>query len=618
MELAWLWRVAALGAMAAVLGAQNGATVPQGFAEGQEFLSKYCGACHGKSPTGGFALQRVQEPSSFLKETHAWQRLLARLEAGDMPPKKMPAPSEAARENFQRWVKESLHREACAGGIRVGARPLRRLNREEYTATVQQLLDIHMDIGANLPADGAGGEGFDNAAETLFLSPLHAEKYLETARLAMDFAAKEYKSRTRILIAKPDAQTTAEQAARKILANFLPKAFRRPVGETDLAPYLALFRTARAQGEDFEPAVFFMLRAVLVSPQFLFRSEGGAYALASRLSYFLWGSQPNEMLMDLAQRGELAQPAVLRALIPRMLRDDRSHVFAKRFVEQWLHTRELDGDKAPDAKLFPEFARNEDLRGDIRLQPVYFFREMLMRDLPITALIDSDGTIATSHLAKHFGLTLPLNRNANTQPQWVELPKNSGRGGVLGMPAVLAVASYPYRSSPVLRGAFILDAILGTPPPAPPPNVPPLEETAAGQAPKTVRERLAQHRANPSCAGCHSRIDPLGFALENFDPIGRWRDEEAGKPVDNSAEMPDGHKFAGPQQLREVLMGKRDLFLRNITNKLLGYALGRGLTLYDQCAVDAIVEQVKNNKYSSRRLIEAIVLSPPFLGESKP
>lgn len=155
MELAWLWRVAALGAMAAVLGAQNGATVPQGFAEGQEFLSKYCGACHGKSPTGGFALQRVQEPSSFLKETHAWQRLLARLEAGDMPPK-MPAPSEAARENFQRWVKESLHREACAGGIRVGARPLRRLNREEYTATVQQLLDIHMDIGANLPADGAG------------------------------------------------------------------------------------------------------------------------------------------------------------------------------------------------------------------------------------------------------------------------------------------------------------------------------------------------------------------------------------------------------------------------------------------------------------------------------
>ncbi len=609
MKLAWL-----LGA-AAMLSAQS---PPRDFTEAQQFLSKYCGACHGKSPTGGFALDRVKDPASFLKDTHSWQRLKARLEAGDMPPKNLPSPNEAAREGFTQWVKDSLHKEACAGGLRVGPRPIRRLNREEYTATVQQLLDIHMDIGANLPADGAGGEGFDNAAETLFLSPLHAEKYLETARLAMDFAAKEYKSRARILIAKPSQSTTPQAAARKILENFLPKAFRRPVSEVDLAPYLTLFSQARAQGDDFEPAVFFMLRAVLVSPHFLFRNEPGPYAFASRLSYFLWGSQPNELLMDLAKRGDLTKPEVLRALIPRMLRDDRSHVFSKRFVEQWLHTRELDGDKAPDAKLFPEFARNEDLRGDIRLQPVYFFREMLNRDLPITSLIDSDGTIATSHLARHFGMQLPLNRNASTQPQWVELPKNSGRGGILGMPAVLSVASYPYRSSPVLRGAFILDAILGTPPPAPPPNVPPLEESAPGAAPKTVRERLAQHRANPSCAGCHSRIDPLGFALENYDPIGRWRDEEAGKPVDNSAEMPDGHKFSGPQELRAVLMGKQDLFLRNITSKLLGYALGRGLNLYDQCTVDAIVAEVKNNKYSSRRLIEAIVLSPPFLGELKP
>jgi hypothetical protein len=609
MKLAWVLGIAVSGL------AQP---PPRDFGEAQQFLGKYCGACHGKAPTGGFALDRVKEPSSFLKETHSWQRLMARIEAGDMPPKNMPSPNEAAREGFNKWVKDSLHREACAGGIRIGPRPIRRLNREEYTATVQQLLDIHMDIGANLPADGAGGEGFDNAAETLFLSPLHAEKYLETARLAMDFAAKEYKSRARILVAKPDANTTPQAAARKILTNFLPKAFRRPVSELELAPYLSLYTQARAQGDDFEPAVFFMLRAVLVSPQFLFRQEPAPYALASRLSYFLWGSQPNELLMDLARRGDLAKPEVLRALIPRMLRDDRSHVFSKRFVEQWLHTRDLDGDKAPDAKLYPEFTRNEDLRGDIRLQPVYFFREMLNRDLPITSLIDSDGTIATSHLAKHFGMTLPLNRNANTQPQWVELPKNSGRGGILGMPAVLSVASYPYRTSPVLRGAFILDAILGTPPPAPPPNVPPLEEAAPGAAPKTVRERLSQHRANPSCAGCHSRIDPLGFALENYDPIGRWRDEESGKPVDNSAEMPDGHKFAGPQELRRVLLGKQDLFLRNIASKLLGYALGRGLTLYDQCAVDAIVEEVKNNNYSSRRLVEAIVLSPPFLGELKP
>ncbi len=593
-------------------------SAPLDFPSAQHFLNKHCAACHGKSPTGGFSLDRVKDPTSFLKETHAWQRLTARIEAGDMPPKNMPGPSEAAREQFTTWVKDSLHREACAAGIRVGPRPLRRLNREEYAATVEQLLDIHMDIAASLPIDGAGGEGFDNAAETLFLSPLHAEKYVETARLIMDFAAKEFKSRARLLIAKPGPNLTPQAAARKILANFLPKAFRRPVTEAELAPYLALFAQARAQGEDFEPAVFFALRAALVSPNFLFRTETGQYALASRLSYFLWGSQPNELLTDLAQRGDLNKPEILRALIPRLLRDDRSQVFARRFTEQWLHTRELDGDKAPDAKLFPDYTRDEELRGDIRLQPVYFFREMLNRDLPITALVDSSGTIATANLEKHFNLKLPLNRNAAKQPQWVELPAGSGRGGVLGMPAVLAVSSYPYRSSPVLRGAFILDAILGTPPPAPPTNVPPLEESTPGAAPKTVRERLAQHRANPSCAGCHSRIDPLGFALENFDSIGRWRDSDNGKPVDNSAEMPDGHKFSGPQELRQVLMSKQDLFLRNITNKLLGYALGRGLTLYDSCAVDAIVAEVKNNGNSSRKLIEAIVLSPPFLGDATP
>ncbi len=183
------------------------------------------------------------------------------------------------------------------------------------------------------------------------------------------------------------------------------------------------------------------------------------------------------------------------------------------------------------------------------------------------------------------------------------------------MPAVLAVSSYPYRTSPVLRGAFILDAILGTPPPPPPPNVPPLGEEKAGAAPKSVRERLALHRADATCAGCHSRIDPMGFALENYDSVGRWRDEDGGKPVDNSAEMADGRKFAGPQELRTVLMEKRDLFLRNLTNKLLGYALGRGLTLRDSCTVDAIVEEVKQNKYSSAKLIEAIVLSAPFRGE---
>lgn len=593
------------------------------FAGSQRFLEAYCKSCHaGKAAVGGFRLEKVASPESFATAAQDWSRLALRVRNGEMPPKGSPAPELSAREELAGYVERTLRATACAAGVGPGPAPLRRLNRDEYTATVQDLLDIHLDIGHALPVDGAGGEGFDNAAETLFLSPLHSEKYMETAKLAMDFAAKEYKSRTRILVAKPGPGVTAEQAARKILQAFLPRAFRRPVTEAELLPYLNLYSAARKAGEDFEPAIFFALRGALVSPLFLFRTEPAetvdSYALASRLSYFLWGSQPDELLTDLAASGKLQDPEVLRQMARRMVKHDRSWNLARRFTEQWLHTRELSGDKAPDAKLFPEYAKDEELRGDIRIQPQQFFREILVRNLSVLNLIDSEHTVATSNFSKHFGFKLAVRANASKQPQWVELPKDSNRGGLLGMPAVLAVSSYPYRTSPVLRGTWILDSLLGTPPPPPPANVPPLAETAAGAAPATVRERLEKHRANAVCASCHSRIDPLGFALENYDVIGRWRTEDAGKPVDNAGEMTDGTKIQGPAQLKAALLQHKDLFLRNLTSKLLGYALGRGLTLRDSCTVDAIVAEVKAKDYSAQALIEGIVLSTPFRQKERP
>jgi hypothetical protein len=227
-------------------------------------------------------------------------------------------------------------------------------------------------------------------------------------------------------------------------------------------------------------------------------------------------------------------------------------------------------------------------------------------------LIESKYTIGTSHLEKHYGIRLPLNKNARTQPQWVELPDYTRRGGLLGMAAVLTVSSYPYRTSPVLRGAWILDSLLGTPPPPPPPDVPKLEENSAGAPPKSVRDRLTQHRVNPACASCHSRIDGLGFALENYDPIGRWREEDSGTPVNTAGELQDGSKFIGPDELKSVLLQHKDQFLRNLTSKMLGYALGRGLTLSDSCTVDSIVAKLKDNNYSARTLVEEIVLSVPF------
>jgi hypothetical protein len=362
------------------------------------------------------------------------------------------------------------------------------------------------------------------------------------------------------------------------------------------------------------------LRAALVSPNFLFRIEPpntssqikpvDSYTLASRLSYFLWGSMPDELLFDLAGTGKLNNPAVLRQMIPRMLRNDRAEIFAKRFIEQWTGTRELTATKSPDAKLFTGF-EEEEIRSDIRLQPVYFLRAILARDRPVTNLLDSTHTIGTSNLEKLYNIKLPLDPGRRKQPQWVELPKDSRRGGLLGMAAVHAVSSYPYRTSPVLRGAWVLDAILGTPPPPPPPDVPELKEAHA-EEPKTMRDRLMQHRANPVCASCHDQMDPLGFALENYDVVGRWRDAENGKPIDASGQLPDGSRFQGPDQLRRLLMERKDVFLRNLTNKMLGYALGRGLTLKDSCTVDSIVEQVKNRSYSAHALVEAIVLSVPF------
>jgi hypothetical protein len=610
--------LAALVSLPVVLAAQP---APYSFDDAERFLKNHCQACHqGKAAAAGFDIQQIASPSAIRSEAARWKMVALRVRNGEMPPKGVPVPPVDQREQFVNWITASVRAAGCAEGSVARPTGIRRLNRDEYASTIRDLLDIQVDVTSSLPADGAGGEGFDNAGETLFLSPLLSEKYMQAAKFAMNVAAKEYKSRERILVARPGNGILPEQAAREILEAFLPRAFRRPVTDDDIAQYLTLFRAARKQGQEFEPAVWFTLRASLVSPRFLFLAEppntsGGLrpidpYSLASRMSYFLLGSMPDELLFDIAAAGKLHDPAVVRELIPRMLRREQALDFAQRFVDQWLRIRLLDTDKAPDAKLFPAWTTDEDLRSDIRLQPAIFFQEILKRDLSVLNLIDSKQTILTRKLAKHLGETIKFTDDAQ-QPQWADLPPGSTHGGLLGMPAVLAVSSYPYRTSPVLRGAWILESILGTPPPPPPADVPALEKQATAE-PKSVREMLTQHRADPVCASCHSRIDPLGFALENYDFIGRWRDQDAGKPIDNRGELPDGTVVAGPQSLKAALLDRKDLFVRNLTAKMLGYALGRGLTQQDLCTVDSIAAELRDNDYRSQKLIELIVLSAPF------
>jgi hypothetical protein len=291
-----------------------------------------------------------------------------------------------------------------------------------------------------------------------------------------------------------------------------------------------------------------------------------------------------------------------------MLKDSKSREFAESFVEQWLGTRELGRDIEPDKTLFPQYYEAE-LQSAIHYEPILFFQELLASNESLLNLIDSKFTILTNKLEKHYGL--PKSK-IGQQPKRMDLPEDSHRGGVLGMAAVLAVSSYPQRTSPVLRGKWVLNSLLGTPPPPPPPNVPALAENHGGEAPKTLRERLMLHRENPVCASCHNRIDPIGFGLENYDVLGRWRTEDAGKPIDSKGVLPDGTAFDGPRELRAVLLQKKDLFLRNLTSKMLGYALGRGLRIEDQCTVDAIMGQLEKQDYRAQTLIEEVVLSVPF------
>ncbi len=593
---------------------------PYSFAGAQKFLTAQCAACHtGKQASGGFALSSVAAEETLQSKPRLWSRMARRVRDGEMPPKKTLAAAD--RDAFTGWADQTMRTAACADGISPRALPLKRLNRSEYAATVRDLLGIQVNAGAGLPSDGAGGEGFDNAAETLIISPIHAEKYLEAARLGLDYAFKDPKSRSKFLVAEPGGELTAQESAKRNLEAILPRAFRRPTRPGEVDRFLALYDAASRRGDSFDLAMQYALEAVMVSPEFLFRIEdanpspgprlAGQHDLASRLSYFLWGSMPDGELYNLAEAGKLQDEAALRGQVARLLKDARSLEFAESFVEQWLGTRELGRDIRPDEKLFPEYGDDE-LRAAIKYEPILFFQEIVAENLPIRTLLDAKFTYLNTKLQKHYGIKLTLKERLRQQPRHVDLPEGTHRGGLLGMAAVLAVSSLPTRTSPVLRGKWILEMILGTPPPPPPPNVPQLSENHAGDAPKTVRARLELHRANPVCASCHDRIDPLGFALDNYDVLGRWRAEEAGQPLDASGQLPDGTQFDGPEQFRAILLQRNDEFARHITTKLLGYALGRGLTLEDNCAVDRILEKLKAEGYGARTLIEEIVLSVPF------
>jgi hypothetical protein len=426
-------------------------------------------------------------------------------------------------------------------------------------------------------------------------------------------------SRERIFSCRPARGVAApaeEACATEILSAVAQRAYRRPVTSDDVAPLLAFYRDGAEQG--FDAGIQLALKRVLVSPEFLFRVEqdppgttpGGIYkvsdlALASRLSFFLWSSIPDDELLAAAERGELRDANALERHVQRMLADPRIIAFVENFAGQWLYLRNLDA-VVPVQSVFPDF--DDTLRQGLKRETELFFGSIVQEDRSALDLLRADYTFVNERVARLYGL--PNVKGSHFRR--VTLPEDSPRRGLLGHGSILTVTSYPDRTSPVVRGKWILENLLGVPPPPPPDDVPELEETSDGGGTLSIRERLAAHRANPSCASCHALMDPLGFALENFNAVGVWRTiDDTGSAIDASGALPDGTPFANAAELRDALLHS-DLFLTTLTEKLMTYALGRGVEAYDQPAVRKIVRDAAANDYRFSALILGLVQSPPF------
>jgi len=426
----------------------------------------------------------------------------------------------------------------------------------------------------------------------------------------------ETASRKQILMCTPTGPADEEECARTILSQLLRRAYRRPVSEADLATPMTFFWKGR-NDEGFEAGVEQALSAILVSPHFLFRIErdpeglppGTVYRisdleLASRLSFFLWSSIPDDELLEVAEAGQLSLPDVLDAQVRRMLADDRASSLVTNFADQWLHLRNLES-VTPDMRLFPDF--DDNLRQAFRRETELCFEHVLREDRSVFELIGAQHTFLNERLAKHYGVPHVY----GSRFRGVDLDDTSHRGGLFRQGSLLTVTSYATRTSPVIRGHWILKNLMGTPPPPPPPNVPALaDNTVAASLP--VRERLEQHRADAACAVCHDLMDPIGFSLENFDAVGRWRDTEFGEPIDTSGGLPDGSTFDGVSGLEEALLARPETFVTTFSENLMTFALGRGVETFDGPAIRKIVRDAKGDNYRLSSLIRGIVKSRPF------
>ncbi len=571
---------------------------PTGFTTlARPLLEAQCFACHGpKTQKGDVDFSRLRDDRSVLRARKLWKRAIVQVETGEMPPEsadRQPTPQE--RQQLLDWMKGVGRVDPNDPSSRDPGPPvLRRLTAVEYDRTLRDLLGITFDAGAGAGmADEPTATGFTNLAVSLNLSPAQMDTYFEAADRALErvFAAADptladgakldgaarsavVAAHDRLVFERPGEDLKAEAAATQVLSRFAGRADRRPARPDEVRRLLALFQSRIEAGDGYETALRRTMKPILVSPKFLYRIERELpsdapypvtdFELATRLSYFLWASMPDEELTALAARGTLSEAATLDQQVARMLADPRARSLTDLFGEQWLQLGKV-ANARPSTEFFPGF--NGNVRRAMHDEASEFFDHLRTDDRPLLDLIDSNYTYLNADLATHYGIA----GVSGKQIHRVELAAGAHRGGLLGMGAVLAMTSHTSRTSPTLRGKYVLDVIFGTPPAPPPANVGQLREEGKKGEVRSFREQLAQHASNPTCAACHKKLDPLGFALDRFNAVGQWRDDAM---LDTSGQLPGGVKLTGLDDLKKVIWGRRDEFVRNGIEKMLAYALG--------------------------------------------
>ena len=580
------------------------------------FVKTYCIGCHGQDrQKGGVNFQPALSNAGDATIAKRWKQAAANVKAHDMPPtdaKKQPTDTE--RQAFLNGIAQIKFLSQKDPGLFV----LRRLTKVEYGNTLHDLFGVDRAIARELP-DEVIGEGYLNT-----LSPLQSEQYLSIANEVLDQilpvgAATPNSAQRRWLGPAPRRGADLRVAARPVAESLARKAYRRPPSDAELDVLLGVFDLGRTNGLAYNDALRLMAKAVLVSPQFLFITPHGEgqpvggivrlddHQLASRLSYLLWSTMPDAELSGLADRGKLHDPAVLRLQVKRLLKDPRSRALFDGFGAQWLGLASLEG-KTFDTVKFPQM--NAEMRLAMYDEARLFFESLVRENRSVVRFVDSDYTFLNRTLAPIYGLE---NTVTGSKMRRVKLT-DPNRGGVLGMPGVLATTSLPNRTSPVKRGVWVLEQVLGEKVPPPPPNVQALEkQDQKTVAHLTLRQRTELHRTEAVCANCHKILDPIGFGLENFDAIGRWRDrDDTGGAIEAAGELPGGKHFSAPKDLKAIIAAKPNDLARNFTEKFLAYALCRQLEGYDEIVVDHLMETVAKEGYRLQTLITEIATSYPF------